>query len=176
VEEPDEELAPQLEPLQMDWDTLAADRATTISGEKADNRWRCSSSKPREGDRVFLIRTGSPPKGVVAVGKVTRAPYEAEHWEQARADAGETTRFVDVAFDSVRDATTDEIVPLEELQSREPRPRMEPAVFRDRDQGKGGAEPGAPMEGAVHLSHRAPLRRGTTPELEMHLQRNSRRP
>lgn len=107
-------------PSRWTWDTLAADRATTISGEKADNRWRCSSSKPREGDRVFLIRTGSPPKGVVAVGKVTRAPYEAEHWEQARADAGETTRFVDVAFDSVRDATSDEIVPLEQLQSREP--------------------------------------------------------
>lgn len=107
-------------PSRWTWDTLAADRATTISGEKADNRWRCSSSKPREGDRVFLIRTGNSPKGVVAVGKITRAPYEAEQWEQARADAGETTRFVDVAFDSVRDATTDEIVPLEELQSREP--------------------------------------------------------
>ena len=107
-------------PSRWTWDTLAADRATTISGEKADHRWRCSSSKPREGDRVFLIRTGSPPKGVVAVGKVTRAPYEAEHWEQARAEAGETRRFVDVAFDSVRDATTDEIVPLEQLQSREP--------------------------------------------------------
>lgn len=107
-------------PSRWTWDTLAADRATTISGEKAGNRWRCSSSKPREGDRVFLIRTGSPPKGIVAIGKVTRAPYEAEHWEQARADAGETTRFVDVAFDSVRDATSDQIVPLEQLQSREP--------------------------------------------------------
>jgi 5-methylcytosine-specific restriction protein B len=107
-------------PSRWNWDTLAVDRATTINGEKADNRWRCSSSKPREGDRVFLIRTGSPPKGIVAVGKVTRAPYEAEHWEQARADAREMTRFVDVAFDSVRDATSDQIVPLEDLQSREP--------------------------------------------------------
>ncbi len=80
-------------PSRWTWDTLAADRATTISGEKADNRWRCSSSKPREGDRVFLMRTGNPPKGVVAVGKITRAPYEAEHWEQARADAGEVSDF-----------------------------------------------------------------------------------
>lgn len=107
-------------PSKWAWDTLDADRATTIAGEKADNRWRCGSTKPREGDRVFLIRTGTAPKGVVAAGKVTRAPYEAEHWEQARADAGETTRFIDVAFDSVRDATMDEIVPLEDLQSREP--------------------------------------------------------
>jgi len=113
-------------PSRWNWDTLAADRAMTISGEKADNRWRCSSSKPREGDRVFLIRTGKPPKGIVAVGKVTRAPYDAEHWEQARADAGEMTRFVDVAFDSVRDATMDEIVPLEDLQSREPSQEWNP--------------------------------------------------
>ena len=107
-------------PSKWNWDTLAADRATTMAGEKAGNSWRSSSTKPREGDRVFLIRTGTPPKGIVAVGKVTRAPYDAEHWEQARADAGETTRFIDVAFDSVRDATTDEIVTLEDLQSREP--------------------------------------------------------
>lgn len=113
-------------PSKWTWDSLAADRAMTLAGEKADNRWRCGSTKPREGDRVFLIRTGTPPKGVVAVGKVTRAPYEAEHWEQIRADAGETTRFVDVAFDSVRDATADEIVSLEDLRSREPSQEWNP--------------------------------------------------
>ena len=32
-------------PSRWNWDTLAADRATTLAGEKADNRWRCSSSK-----------------------------------------------------------------------------------------------------------------------------------
>lgn len=104
-------------PSRWDWDTLALDRATTISGEKVDKRWRCNSSKPREGDRVFLMRTANAPKGIVAVGKITRAPYEAEHWEQVRADAGETTLFIDVAFDSVRDATSDRIVPLEDLST-----------------------------------------------------------
>ena len=113
-------------PSRWNWDTLAADRATTIGGEKAGNHWRCSSSKPREGDRVFLTRTGSPPQGIVAVGKVTRAPYEAEHWDRARADAGEKTRFIDVAFDAVRDAITDEILLLEDLQSREPAQEWNP--------------------------------------------------
>ena len=107
-------------PTKWDWDTLAADRAATMANEKADNQWRCSSTKPSEGDRVFLIRTGTAPKGVVAVGKVTRASYETEHWEQVRADAGETPRFINVALDSVRDATADDIVTLEDLQSREP--------------------------------------------------------
>ena len=106
-------------PSKWTWDTLAFDRATTITGEKADNRWRCGSSKPREGDRVFLMRTGTAPKGVVAVGKVTRAPYEAAHWDETRKEAGDTTRFIDVAFDAIRDATSDPIVTLEELERLE---------------------------------------------------------
>ena len=64
----------------------------------------------------------------MAVGKITRAPYEEEHWEQARADAGKT-RLVDVAFDSVRDATKDVIVPLEDLQSSAPDQEWNPQSF-----------------------------------------------
>lgn len=107
-------------PSKWTWDTLAADRAATINGEKADYRWRCGSTKPREGDRVFLMQTGATPKGIVAIGKVTCAPYEAAHWDETRAEAGETTRFIDVAFDAVRDATADPIVPLENLERQEP--------------------------------------------------------
>lgn len=107
-------------PNRWTWDTLTSDRALSIIGEKVHKPWRCSSGKPREGDRVFLARTGSHPKGVVAAGKVTRAPYEMKHWDAARAEAGETTDFIDVAFDSVRDSELDAIVSLSVLQSREP--------------------------------------------------------
>ena len=107
-------------PSRWTWDDLAADRAATMVGEKADNRWRCGSTKPREGDRVFLMRTGTTPKGIVALGKVTRAPFAAAHWDEGRAEAGEMTRFIDVAFDAVRDASTDAIVTLEELERQEP--------------------------------------------------------
>ncbi|GLU29865.1 hypothetical protein Brsp01_50980 [Brucella sp. NBRC 12950] len=113
-------------PGKWNWDTLASDRAITISAEKAHKPWRCNSGKPQEGDRVFLARIGNHPKGIVASGKVTRAPYEFEHWELERAEAGETAGFVDVAFDVVRDATTDPIVSLDNLQSREPEQQWTP--------------------------------------------------
>lgn len=106
-------------PSKWNWETLESDRALTIAGSKADNRWSCSSTKPREGDRVFLMRTGTAPKGIVAAGKITRAPYESRHWEQSRAEAGEKVSLVDVAFDCVRDAELDGIVSLEELESRD---------------------------------------------------------
>ena len=113
---------------EWNWDTLATDRAATIRGDKADTQWRCSSSQPREGDRVFLIRIGSPPKGIVAAGKITRAPYEVEYREQVLADA-DKMRLVDVAFDSVRDATKDVIVHLEDLQSSAPDQEWNPQSF-----------------------------------------------
>ena len=113
-------------PSKWPWSTLPTDRATTVAGIKADNRWRCSSTKPREGDRVFVMRTASSPKGIVAAGKVTRAPYDAEHWQPDRANAGETTRFIDVAFDAVRDATKDMIVSLDDLESHEPNQEWNP--------------------------------------------------
>jgi 5-methylcytosine-specific restriction protein B len=31
-------------PSKWTWDTLAADRAKTMIGERADNRWRCGST------------------------------------------------------------------------------------------------------------------------------------
>ncbi len=108
-------------PSKWTWTSLAEDRASTLAGEKASNSWRCGSTKPREGDRVYLIRTGVAPKGIVAVGTVTRAPYEAPHWDNERADAGDTQRFIGVDFDAVRDADQESIVLLDELERQEPK-------------------------------------------------------
>ena len=107
-------------PSKWDWGNFAVDRTETMAGKKVDISWKCRAKQPIPGDRVFLVRTGIDPKGIVAAGKITRPPYEAKHWDTARADAGDTTSFVDVAFDSVRDAETDEIVRLKALKDREP--------------------------------------------------------
>jgi 5-methylcytosine-specific restriction enzyme B len=113
-------------PSKWSWETLVRDRATTVGGGKVEMSWRCSSTKPSEGDRVFLVRAGLPPKGIVAAGKVTRASYEDTHWDRARAEAGERTRFINVAFDQVRDASIDKILPLERLQEVEPEQEWNP--------------------------------------------------
>ncbi|EOI3364180.1 McrB family protein [Aeromonas hydrophila] len=55
-----------------------------------EERWTCSSSKPQPGDRVFLIRLGVHPKGMVAKGIVTQGSFEAPHWR----DPGKTTRYI----------------------------------------------------------------------------------
>lgn len=113
-------------PSMWPWASLDEDRAATQAGGKASDYWRCGSTKPREGDRFFLLRTGVPPKGIVALGTVTRAPYDAPHWDSERAEAGETAQFVDVEFDEIRDAEKDHIVSLEELEGLEPNQQWNP--------------------------------------------------
>ena len=113
-------------PTKWTWTSLAEDRASTLVGERVSNCWRCGSTKPREGDRVYLMRTGVAPKGIVAVGTVTRAPYEAPHWDNERADAGDTGRFIDVDFDAIRDADQESIVLVDELERQEPQQQWNP--------------------------------------------------
>jgi 5-methylcytosine-specific restriction protein B len=113
-------------PTKWTWDSLAKDRDTTMNGGAAANNWRCGSTKPREGDRAFLVRTGLPPKGIVAAGTIVRASYEAPHWDETKAKLGEKSRFVDVEFIEVRDAKKDAIVDLAELEEKEPKQNWNP--------------------------------------------------
>ena len=107
-------------PKNWQWTTLADDRANTSTGEIVTHAWRCASSAPRDGDHVFLVRTGDEPKGIVAFGSVARAPYDAPHYDAEKAAEGKTTQFIDVDFADIRDASLDPILPLEKLQQDAP--------------------------------------------------------
>ena len=113
-------------PTKWNWSTLAEDREKTLRGDKVSHSWRSASSKPREGDHVFLLRTGVDPKGIVAFGTVTRPPHEGPHFDEAKAAAGETARFIDVEFAEIRDATQDAIVSLSDLEAKEPEQTWNP--------------------------------------------------
>jgi 5-methylcytosine-specific restriction enzyme B len=113
-------------PTKWEWATLKQDRAKTIVGQAATHAWRCASTLPREGDHVYLARTGVEPKGIVAFGTVARASYDAPHYDSTRAKAGETSRFIDVDFSEVRDAAEDQIVSLDLLQQKAPEQTWNP--------------------------------------------------
>ncbi|SEN92335.1 5-methylcytosine-specific restriction enzyme B [Nitrosospira multiformis] len=107
-------------PKNWEWATLAADRSNTSAGETVTHGWRCASSAAREGDHVFLMRTGVDPKGIVAFGSVARSPYVATHYDVEKAREGKTIQFIDVDFVEIRDTSQDPIVPLELLQREAP--------------------------------------------------------
>lgn len=105
-------------PAKWDWQFFAEDRATTVAGETVTHPWRTSSKKPKVDDRVYLLRTGQDPRGVIARGRVAKAPYPDTHWDKARAEAGETSDFIDVEFEDIRDPAQDAFVPLDMLTSK----------------------------------------------------------
>jgi 5-methylcytosine-specific restriction protein B len=113
-------------PENWAWESLAADRAAAARGEPVVMPWRCASSKPKEGDAAYLMRTGLAPRGIVAAGTIVKAPFEGPHYDPARADAGEVARFVEVRFLSVRDPARDEFVQREVLTERFPNQEWSP--------------------------------------------------
>jgi 5-methylcytosine-specific restriction protein B len=107
-------------PAHWDWQAFGEDRAATVDGRTVTHRWSTSSKKPKVDDQVYLLRTGQEPRGVIARGRVVKAPYPGTHWDTKRAAAGETADYIDVEFDDIRDPTKDDFVPLTTLTGKIP--------------------------------------------------------
>jgi 5-methylcytosine-specific restriction enzyme B len=105
-------------PTRWDWQTFTEDRAATIEDRTVTHRWRTSSKKPKVKDRVYLLRTGLEPRGIIARGKVVKPPYIDAHWDEAKAQSGKTTYFIDVEFEDIRDPAQDAFVPVDLLASK----------------------------------------------------------
>lgn len=60
-------------------------------------RWSCGNSKNiKKGDRVFLVRLGEEPKGIMGSGYAKSSYYVAPHWDGTQ---GETANYIDIEFD-----------------------------------------------------------------------------
>lgn len=83
----------------------------------ASMTWSCGPNKRiKTGDRVFIIRLGVEPKGIVASGYAASDVYEMPHWDPVKAAAGEWKRYIDVRFDKVLSSERDKILPLQLLR------------------------------------------------------------
>ena len=71
---------------------------------KVYDTWSTGVTKSiKEGDRVFLIRLGKQPKGIIASGYAVTDVFSAPHWEEHRAIAGERSNHIYVKFDKMVD-------------------------------------------------------------------------
>ena len=104
-------------PGNWDWEELNAQIQKTRQGENVVLRWRCVNQDAAPGDRAWLIRLGQEPKGIMASGNVVSEPYEAEHYDADRADAGETCQYVDIEFSEIRDVFKDPIIEMADLNT-----------------------------------------------------------
>jgi hypothetical protein len=69
------------------------------------DRWGCGRNRRIvEGDRVFLIRQGVEPRGIIGSGHAVSEVYDDQHWDDAERAMGRRTLYVDVEFDVLLDA------------------------------------------------------------------------
>jgi 5-methylcytosine-specific restriction enzyme A len=84
------------------------------AGKSYEDRWTCQSKKVRIGDRFFLMRLGSPPKGIIGSGQIQSVPYYERHYDDKKAAKGLTSPRVNIRFDRLSE---DPIINENELKN-----------------------------------------------------------
>ncbi|HYP53215.1 MAG TPA: hypothetical protein VEQ42_06720 [Pyrinomonadaceae bacterium] len=78
--------------------------------------WSCGNNKSiAEGDRLFLLRQGEEPRGIVGAGWAESGPFEEVHWREEKARIGRTTMYVRVGWEVLLDSEKESIFPREWL-------------------------------------------------------------
>ena len=101
-------------PLRWAWDSLTDDVTRVRESGSIRMTWSCGRNKRiGDGDRLYLMRLGMDPKGIVGSAVALGAPFEGEHWDTERAAAGETGLFIEANFDFI---AAEPVVALSELE------------------------------------------------------------
>lgn len=80
-------------------------------------KWTCGRNKSiQPGDRIFLIKLGSHPKGIVASGNAATGVFEGSHWSSEKRKQGIRARRVFVEFDTILDYNKQLLLSLDKLE------------------------------------------------------------
>jgi 5-methylcytosine-specific restriction protein A len=94
------------------WKTLAKDAARVQSGQRVNDTWSSGNRKDIEkGDRLFLLKQGADPKGIIGSAWATGECFHGLHWDQSRASQGDQANYVPIIFDQLVHPDTGEIGP-----------------------------------------------------------------
>lgn len=97
------------------------------AGEHPQMEWSCGVNKKiQEGDRLYIMRLGVEPKGIVASGTALSATYAMPHWDPVKAASGEWRQYIKMEFDKIRNADAEKILPLGLLRVMSPETHWTP--------------------------------------------------
>ena len=105
-------------PAKWKWGDLAAEARVLKRKGKLAGYWSCGNQTHiRNGDRVFLVKQGDKPRGIVASGWATSdKPYDGPHWNPERAKRGDTARYVDLEFEVILNPDTERVLDVRDLK------------------------------------------------------------
>ncbi len=86
------------------WDRrdLAQKVELTKLGELADEWWNVANRSITRGDRLFILRQGKSPKGLMGAGRcVSESPYPSDHYNKEKQALGQKAWYVDARWDTL---------------------------------------------------------------------------
>lgn len=107
-------------PRRWSWpeENLADMCARTANGETVSDGWSTGNNKSiKPDDKVYLLRQGKEPFGIVASGIATDEVVQQQHWDADRRRRGIRSNHVDIDFDAVVDPTSFPVLSVEEIMS-----------------------------------------------------------
>jgi 5-methylcytosine-specific restriction protein A len=103
-------------PRKWRWTDLSERIDEILRKEFCFTDWSCGNNRSIErGDRLFLLRQGEEPRGIVGAGWAESEPYEEIHWREEKARVGRTTMYLKVRWETLLNPETESIFPREWL-------------------------------------------------------------
>lgn len=91
-------------PARWPWKNLRECIALIEAQGYYDDSWGCGATRRiQPGDRVFLMKLGAEPRGIMASGRATSGVYQGEHWGGAERARGKRPFCINVRFDALLD-------------------------------------------------------------------------
>lgn len=99
-------------PNKWNWTDLEQNIEELQNTGKVTHKWSCKSHKSiRPGDRAFLVKVGSNPKGIFASGKIVSQPFLSQHWSGEDKDVPRVL----IEFDVLLNPDKEPILKLDNL-------------------------------------------------------------
>lgn len=103
--------------LAGDWAQM---RRVVSAHGRSEDRWSTRNQQISPGDRVYLLRQGTEPRGIIAAGRAVSEVFPDEHWD---GQGGETT-YVQVEWEELSDL--DDPLPRDVLRAQVPGVHWQP--------------------------------------------------
>ena len=108
-------------PQRWVWADLPGIAHKTATGDTVTVRWSTGNTRRvNPGDRLFLLRQGEEPRGIVAAGVAVSGVIKNPHWDEERQRRGDLVNCVEARFERVLDPAVDPLLSLrdhDELRS-----------------------------------------------------------
>ena len=101
-------------PKHWTWDNIEDSIEQVDLTGKCSERWSCGNNKSIvPGDRIFLIKIGTEPKGIVGAGFATTTSFTDRHWSGENKEAF----YIDIDFEVLLNPDKEPILTLEILKT-----------------------------------------------------------